>query len=718
MPWIGAKVGAMTTENPFDGSGNQNVPEGWGQSGITPPAPVSPALTPPASPTSPTAAPVFDTAVDTVAAPEAPTAASRAPWLLAVVGAFALLAGGGFFALSALGAAGGADSPEAAVDELIEALGNEDFVTMAELLEPTERRAIAEPVITEVLPELVRIGVFDDSVDAAAVDGVDFELTDVEYRIDPLANNPDLVHVFFTGGEFTSEVNVDALRLDSRFREFLGDDLEEPTRQVESIEDNNDPIVLVERDGRWYFSMMFTVAEAARIDAGEPLPLAADAPPALGSESPEAAVEAMFEEVVDLDLGGLIGRMDPEEMAVLYRYAPLFLADGQQALSDLDQEMAANSITWNISNFDLESEIDGDEAVVTIRGMDIEVESPDFDVTLSYSRESVAGGFDAGTLGVGSFEVTPRTISVVGQIQGESIDIEASVDPDARSAFVTGEISGERVNGEVTFDPDGECSTYSIIGPDVDEAGCLEDQGVSNDEFLLFFDQLEDEFPGASLTTRRVDGEWYVSPITTVMDGTVSWLEGLEDDAFTTMLDDFDSVFGGNAFPGALFNVENMLGGVAGGTPIPQDDFIVTPPGLDQSFGEQPGFDQSFVPPVADSEPVPFPEAEVDESITVAGAGEYSSTLTENTFDVYGFELTEGETLTITMLGDDDLDALLEVVAPDGAFFSNDDHEADLPQVFDSQIVIDTPVLGFYTIEARSFLGGGEGDYTLIIEVG
>ena len=37
--------------------------------------------------------------------------------------------------------------------------------------------------------------------------------------------------------------------------------------------------------------------------------------------------------------------MDPEEMAVLYRYAPLFLADGQQALSDLDHEMAANSIT-------------------------------------------------------------------------------------------------------------------------------------------------------------------------------------------------------------------------------------------------------------------------------------------------------------------------------------------------------------------------------------
>ena len=124
------------------------------------------------------------------------------------------------------------------------------------------------------------------------------------------------------------------------------------------------------------------------------------------------------------------------------------------------------------------------------------------------------------------------------------------------------------------------------------------------------------------------------------------------------------------------------------------------------------------MPPVADSEPVPFPEAEVDESITVPGAGEYSSTLTENTFDVYGFELTEGETLTITMLGDDDLDPLLEVVAPDDAFFSNDDHEADLPRVFDSQIVIDTPVSGFYTIEARSFLGGGGGDYTLIIEVG
>ena len=115
---------------------------------------------------------------------------------MALVGAIVLLGGGGFFALSALGASGGADSPEQAVDELIEALSNEDFVTMAELLEPSERRSVAEPVITEILPELVRIGMFDDSVDEAAVDGVDLEYTDVECRVDPLAGNPDLVHVF------------------------------------------------------------------------------------------------------------------------------------------------------------------------------------------------------------------------------------------------------------------------------------------------------------------------------------------------------------------------------------------------------------------------------------------------------------------------------------------------------------------------------------------
>ena len=747
----------MTTGNPFEGSGEQNVPQGWETPGEPqappppPPAPVPPVASPQVPPASPVVSPmagmaddrslptvvpgaansagvgspVLETPMDAPVAPEAPKA-SRAPWILALVGAIVLLGGGGFFALSALGASGGADSPEQAVDELIEALSNEDFVTMAELLEPSERRSVAEPVITEILPELVRIGMFDDSVDAAAVDGVDLEYTDVEYRVDPLAGNPDLVHVFFTGGEFASELNVDALPLGNRFREFLGDDLEDEPRQVESIEADDVPIVFVERDGRWYISMMFTMAENARLQTGEDLPAAVDAPAALGSDSPEAAVEAMFEEVVDLDLDGLIGRMDPEEMAVLYRYAPLFVSDGQQALNELDRELAINGVTWDITNFDLEADVDGDEAVVAIRGMDIEVLTPDVDVTVSYSRELISGELDAGDIGSGSLEITPRSISVVGEIDGETVDVQGSIDTDARTAVLTGQVAGELVNGQVEFDPDGECSTYSFTGPDVNEAGCLEDQGASSDELLLFFDQLGEEFPGASLTTRLVDGEWYVSPITTAVDGTVSWLQGLEDDAFTTMLDDFESVFEDG--PSDILDIEDALGGLAGGTLLPQED-VVELPDFDElpNFDELPEIDELDLPQFDDFdgndllpdpfEPDDFPEAQIDEFNSIPGAGEYQSTLTSGTFDVYDFELEAGQTLTITMLGAGGLDTFLTVFTPDGQILENDDHTVDLPGAFDSQIVIDSPSPGFYAVEARSFFDEGAGSYTLIIEI-
>ena len=658
--------------------------------------------------------------MDAPIAPPAP-APSRAPWILAVVGAVVLLAGGGFFALSALGASGGADSPEQAVDELIEALDNEDFVTMAELLEPAERRAIAEPVITEILPELVRIGVFDDSVNDGTVGGVDFEYTDVEYRVDSVADNPDLVHVFFTGGEFASELDADGLPLGSRFREFLGNDLQDEPRQVEPIQAADVPIVFVERDGRWFVSMMFTMAENARLATGQPLPVAADAPIALGSESPEAAVEALFGEVVDLDLEGLIGRMDPEELAVLYRYAPLFVSDGQQGLDDLDRELAANGVTWDITNFDLEADVDGDEAVVTIRGLDIEVETPDLDVTLSYSRELISGEFDAGTVGNGSLEVTPRSISVVGQLEGQSVNIEASVDTDARTAVVSGQIAGDIIDGEVTLDPDGQCSAYSITGPNINESGCIEDQGTSSEELALVFDQLQNEFPGVSLTTRQVDGEWYVSPIATTMDGVVGWLQGLEDDAFTTMLDDFDSIFEDG--PSSILDIEDALAGLAGGSLLPQDQIIIEDPDFDDSIFE----DFQELPQLDDFDDLELnpdefefddgPTAQIDEFITIPGAGVYSSTLTVNTFDVYEFQLTEGETLTITMIGNGSLDPLLIVYTPVD-IVENDDHDgADLPSGFDSQIVIESPTPGTYSIEARSFFDQSEGGYTLTVEI-
>jgi hypothetical protein len=236
-----------------------------------------------------------------------------------VVGAVVLLAGGSFFALTAFGASGGADSPEAAVEALIEAANNEDFITIGELL--------------------------DERVNAGDVEAFDWEFTDVTYRVQPIAQNPDMVHVFFTGGEAAAEFNSAEFPFGDTFRDRFGDDFGDVPRETEQIENSENPMVLVEHDGKWYVSGLFAIAENIRLEAGERLPDRSEAPRAIGTDTPDGAVEAMFGEMVEMDLAGLIGRMDPEEMAVLYRYAPLFLDEGQASLDEFRSEMESNNVS-------------------------------------------------------------------------------------------------------------------------------------------------------------------------------------------------------------------------------------------------------------------------------------------------------------------------------------------------------------------------------------
>ena len=654
-------------------------------------------------------------------APAAPKA-SRAGWIAAVVGALVLLVGGGAFALTALGSSGGADSPEAAVDELVAAINSEDFITIAELMEPSERRAIAEPMITGVLPELIRLGVLDDSADAGAVEGVDLELVDVTYDVVAVDGHPDLVHVFFTGGDATSAWDVDSLPLGSRYRELLGDDFTDDLEDTQdAIEPNDTPIVFVERDGRWYMSMLFTIGEAARLDANEELPALADAPEAIGADSPEEAVEGLFDEIADLDLEAMIGRMDPEEMAVLYRYSPLFAADGQSALDDLDRELASNGVRWDIDNFDFDSSVDGDSAVVTIRGMEITIESPDVDVTVSYNREQITGEFDAGTLGSGSVEITPTSISVVGQIDGQSVDLLGEIDRDGQMAFISGEVAGEIIDGQVSVDPEGTCSEYSFTGPDVAESGCIEDSGdVSTEDLELFFEQLGDEFPGFSFTTHQVDGAWYVAPISTMMDGTVGWLESLEDDALVDLVDNIESGLVGGFNPDSILALDEALNG---GDQTPEvidpeiQDLLDQVQELEDLELELPSDDLAapdFELP-ADDFTSSLPD--IEDWFVIDGAGEYSDSLSTNTLDVYELEVLEGQTITMTMIGELGLDTFLATNTPDGRFLENDDNDIGLENPFDSHLVWTANASGNIFIEAGSYEFAGEGPYTLIIEI-
>ena len=433
------------------------------------------------APSTPTGQPLLSgdyggTDTPVVAAPTSSGGNGRFAWIAAIVGAVALLGGGAFFALTAFGASGGAETPEEAVDQMLVAINGEDMITIGELLDPAERRTIVEPVLTDILPELERLGVFDDSLDPADVDGVDFELADVTYRIDPIAD--DLQAVYFTSGSASSEATAAEFPWGDAIRDRFGSDLEDSPRTTEEINDDGTPLVLVERDGRWYFSMWHSIAEQARLDSGDDLPLVGDMPLALGSETPAAAVEAMIQGMVDLDIRDVIGRMDPAETAALYRYSPIFLGEAESELNSVRREAADEGISWTVTDMEFDTEEDGDDAVVTIRAFTVTVTAPDVDIVFTWARDRISAELNAvldGEEVTGSLEITPRRLTLTGSAAGESVDITVDIDPDAKTIQLTGNVSGEELSGQLAMDDEGTCSEFSFRGFDADESGCLEE---------------------------------------------------------------------------------------------------------------------------------------------------------------------------------------------------------------------------------------------------
>lgn len=699
----------MTDQNVF-GEREAAVPQGWSASNVT------------ATMTS-IAEPVLSGDYGANSAPVAPPAppASRLPWFAAVAGALILLIGGGFFALTAFGATGGADSPEEAVDAMIAAANDEDVIAMAELLEPSERRTIAEPMITEVLPELIRLGVLDGSADAADVSGFDVEFTDVTYRVEPVAGHADMVRVYFTGGQATGEFRSAEFPFGDEFRERFGDDMTDEPRTTEDIEPSETPLVLVERDGRWYMSAMFSIAEAGRIEEGAAMPALAAMPPALGSSSPEAAVEALIGEVVELDVAGMVGRIDPEEMAVLYRYSPLFLDDAQMAADEFQQSMAEGDVQWDVTEFDFDVETNGDDASVTIRGFRFELTGEDVDVSFTWARDRLAGTLDVADLGRGSFEATPTEWTIEGVVEGETIDVRVSIDRDQTLVAVSGEIAGETFTGQVDFDDDGACSRYSVsTGGGESEAGCLEDDfagagGLVAQQYLSFLENFPDEFTGPTIATRRTDGEWYVSPVTTVLDYYVDSLRDLDEGEFERMLDGL-----GAASMVGFGAIDSVDSGFVGDDAAAFDDGFTSDAmsqeeideffeSIDEGLGDDfDGFSTDAV--LASSQALVLGPGE---SATLDGA------LVSGAFDELTIDLETGDALVVTVQAttEDGLDSTVEVFDSSGTSVGyNDDADSSAGLgLFDSRLEVEASSDGTHRIEIRSFGDFGEGGYTVTI---
>lgn len=708
----------------------------WGNepgdpSGSAAPVPPMPAIPPPRRGTTatvepgPAAAPVLtgDYEETQPAIPDAPVGGSgRLAWIGAIVGALVLLVGGGYFALTALSASGGAATPEEAVEALIDAVNDEDVITLGELLEPGERRTLVEPTIEDILPELVRLGVLADDFDAGGIDGIDLELIDVTYRIDAVAGHDDLVHVAFTGGRSAASTQMSEFPFGEPILSRFGDSMRDDPRAVEVIEESDNPLVLVRRNGRWYVSLWYSLGEAIRLELDETLPLVWEMPAPRGSPSPEAAVERFVTDAFDLDLAGLLGRLDPEEADALYRYSPLFLDDAQRALQDVRRDLESEGIAWSMSDMRFDVDRDGDDAIVRMEAFTFRLTTPDVELMVEYGPDRVFGRIDGvvdGETISGSLEITPTRWYIEGSAGADSIEGELLIDRDAATAQLSGESNGEPFSGSITIDDTGECSQYSFTGFDESESGCLEEYfgetdgaELSRQEVLDWFALSETEYPAPAFAVHETDGEWYLSPTLTLMNAVVSGMKSVEVAEFEQFLDqvaagsDDETVTLGDLL-GAPLDAADELSRIdpdAFGLPLDGgDDVPVIIDDFDPDrFGAVDGqLTADFI-----VTPGAQPTRYRDE---LAGQGRRH---------VYEVGMDAGQTLGVTLTGESVVgaggidDPLLSIETPDGMYWtSNDDFDG-----LNSGLRFTADRAGSWRVIVED-LAGGAGTYELTLQL-
>lgn len=332
-----------------------------------------------------------DEGVGTVSMSSSATGSSW-PMRLALVAATALVGAGAFWAISrALNEPAGPATPEDAVERLFAALDNEDLLSAAEVLEPGERESLVEPM-RSIVGEFQRLEVVD--TDLSAVQGLEIEVVGLALTSEPVAEG--LVKVTTTGGTVTVAGGA-GLPFD---QELLGD-INSGGAEREVVDLVVDPaeMIVVERDGSWYVSVFYSIAEDARANEGGAPPVLGAGPAPVGASTPVEAFTGMLENLVDLDAEGVLTMLDPVEAAVLYDYSYLFLDDLDRGAADLRSMADSEGIAWGIDRIDaVSSDLNG-RKIVTVESMAAHVEVGPGGERFSFVVEQDCLSYDLGDLG-------------------------------------------------------------------------------------------------------------------------------------------------------------------------------------------------------------------------------------------------------------------------------------------------------------------------------
>ena len=308
--------------------------------------------------------------------------------------------------------------------------------------------------LVELVEDLARLEVLDAGTTLSDIGGIDLQIDDPEVDVDG-TNVADISNVTLLG-TITAVVDGEALPIGDLIRDGLGEDVDLGELDTTDTTDLVLPFTAVEDDGRWYLSFGFTIAEVARRGSIEAPDIPEAGVAAVGGDTPEDALDELLGAVGALDLARLVGALNPGEAAALQRYAPLFLDDAQAAFDEVPLE-------WQIT-----------EAEYTVEG------------------------------GGGRRHATVDLLVIEGVADGEAFTAEL----------------------------EGSCAKVTVPGQDlvIDSCELADEQAEMTEEFFAeaptleeLVSTLEEAFADVDASTTGItlvetDGEWYVSPVGSVLD--------------------------------------------------------------------------------------------------------------------------------------------------------------------------------------------------------
>ena len=481
----------------------------------------------------------------------------RARRVAGIGATIAVIAGGvGLTTIGFQGAAepGGADTPEAAVQEFAAALAAEDLLGMIDVALPEEVDAL-KAAVDEGTAQAQRLGLLDESFVASGVSGLD--ITVDQLALTTRSIDTDLVAVTATDGRLAATFDESSFRFGRLF-----DSVDIATSAGSANRDlAADPFTLVtlRRGGRWYVSFGVTLAESIRSGRGEPLP-ASMGILAEGSATAEAAATEFYRRLGNLDVAGAAALAAPGEGEVLRRYASLWLPPVRDALDGA----AADGLTVALTGLHLRPIAESDGRV-TLEPDEFVVEGT---VPASWGGQSVEGPTrdpEVPTLidsndgrGVWILEPNEALAATVDELVGDPLPYESD---EAQRVF-TGMFNSTWVNGDGTIEPfvdaapqpstpqpfrverrDG-CTTASgspfsdlvAFSPEAEQVDGSTARSCADNEFAGLVSSVFLLRGGATLlslptiTVVENDGEWFVSPIGTLAGQLLDPLRALPDD--------------------------------------------------------------------------------------------------------------------------------------------------------------------------------------------